>query len=155
MKNKIISIAALIIAMTLVSGNAMAAMPFSQLDDREDVDVVYVSKGLLGAFNSKSTLGALSRHVPVSFDDFERLYVISSSSPAGVAACREAMKQYLASHEGMELLMSAKEGSDITKMYGIPSDNPGRYKVLMVYTLSDGDDVTIVYIEGGFTIHSD
>ncbi len=137
-----------IVALIAFAPSASAANPFSDLTNRNDIEFTYVSKYLVNQKRHALLKGGVNLATLVT--DLESIYVIEATNKTGMEACRNAIKEYQNIHKDCDVLMTSKDGSDITLVYGIPdtsstNEKSPKYKSIIVYTEDEGEvDIVVV-----------
>lgn len=151
MKTDKLRLSAIFSFLFLMSLTAVAANPFSELDNRKDVDVVYVSKTLLRSAMAAPGIGAAQRYIGDDIKNVESIYVINSEKGPGIEACKKAVKEFCKTTPGIELIMSSTDDGERTEMYSVPSEQNGKISTLLIYQC-EKNEVSIVLIQGTLSL---
>lgn len=149
---KAMSLRTIAAAIVMMLGIAVAEAKdyFGCLMKRSDVEVVYVSKALISTVRPNLNVGNI--HLGGQFKNIESIYVINSSSQAGIKACLKVVDDFVDGNRGIEVLMKSKDAKDETVLYGLPDRaEEGGYSKLVICN-SNPNDVSIVVVAGNVTL---
>lgn len=151
-QNKFMCRVLMALILAFVPSVLCAANPFPSLENEKEVEVVYVSKALMGSMSNRLPLGSIGRFTGgADLKSIDSIYVITSDKVKGIKACKDAFEVFKKQNAELELLMSSKDDEEITSLYGVPSDDGETYKALVLYVY-DVDEVTLVYISGKISL---
>ena len=149
MKTKIFKIFLPVLLFACSAPAVYAGDMFPELEDRNDVETVFVSKSLISG--ATAPLGAARRFIGNSLANVESVSVYQSDSKSGMKACKDAMRDYQKQNPGLEVLMRSRDGGDLTLLCGEPIEGSDAYSRLIIYTVDD-EDVCIVVLTGRITL---
>lgn len=143
LKTIIVSLVTLIASAPLAQG----ASPFGDLTNRNDIEFTFVSKYLVNS--KRHTLFRSGVNLAALVPEIESIYIIEATSKTGMEACRQAMKAYKNANKDCHVLMTSKDGSEISMVYGIPDNSKdnseNKYKSIVVYNEDEGEiDIVVV-----------
>lgn len=149
MKKFVVKLSVMLILMAFCVMPASASGAFDELQNRDDVETVFVSKKL--APRATMPLAAVRRYIGGSLGDLESVMVFNADTVSGIEACKKAMSRFQKDNPSLETLLRSRDEGELTLFCGLPIPDTDNYSMLIVYT-EEVDEVSIVVINGVISI---
>lgn len=126
-----------------------ADSPFSELRSQPDVTRVFISKAMMRmGMQQVGSMSDLQDNLPfgpgTKLDDME---IYTCESAASAARAKSIFNDYLKDNGKFEELLTVDEADQRTAICGIPGDEEGFYKTLLIFT-TEKDESTVILING-------